>query len=161
MSWRDRIVDIDPDEAPKKETWRDRIREGSAPPSMLQAVGEDLGNAVVEHLPALGAMGGGMVGGIPGAGLGGFAGAAVKNAYNTFQNPKEAPQTNLGYITDPLMEGAGGAAAEAVGQKIIGPAVNLGLKGVGVVAGAAKKGISKVGDYILKKTAKTASNIPE
>lgn len=135
---------------PKADDWIDvpLDKPTESPPSDSGDWLSQFGDATLENLPGLGAMAGGILGTTPpgallggplgGAALGGYLGAAGKNAYNRFVNPEKAPKTESEYLTDPLGAGLTGATGEAVGQKIIGPAIGLGLKHAPKVLAPAK-----------------------
>src|SRR5579859_7853736 len=110
--------------------------------SDLTETAQDFGNATIEDLPGIGAMAGGVIGGVSplpggaliGAGVGGYTGTAAKNFINTYRNSEEAPQESSDYITEPLESGANAVSGQVLGDafaKHVGePAYELGKKGL-------------------------------
>lgn len=104
---------------------------------------EKEGRYVVNQLPVLGGIAGGVLGtpadaiagplgNVAGAGIGGYLGTAAKNAINSYISPEEAPQTTAQALTSPIVGGVhqagmqaggelAGAAIGAIGSKIANP----------------------------------------
>ena len=151
-------------EGPKKGFISDEEMEKleQAPePSIGQRAKEMFESSVIDQLPALGAAGGGMVGGLggmgigtvpgalAGAGIGGYTGKALQNAYNTYVRPELAPKTTTEYLTQPVRSGVEGAALEGVGM------------GAGRAIGAAARSLNPVKEFIAKKLGGAAESLAE
>lgn len=74
------------------------------------------GASIVNSLPAIGGVAGGILGtpmdavsgpmgNVVGAGIGGYLGEAAKNAINNYINPSSVPKTPLGAVMDPIRQG--------------------------------------------------------
>ena len=75
-----------------------------------------LKNSVVNNLPTIGGIAGGMIGNVPGAGLGGAAGQAAKDYFTGYTNSDGTPETMSQRITRPLISGGIQAAGQGIGQ---------------------------------------------
>jgi hypothetical protein len=183
MGWRDTIQKDTQEALAPTPSWRDTIKPEApieAPSLETRALdkAKEFGRSTIENLPALGAMAGGTIGGVmgsgaagigaipgsvAGAGLGGYAGEATKNLINTYMQPKQAPK-GTEYLTQPLIAGGGAAAGELLGHGI-GAGLGAAARTIGPKLTPVKEFISnKMGqgsDYLLKKTGKVLSNIPE
>ncbi len=107
------------------------------------------GHQLVNNLPMLGGVAGGILGtpldaftgpmgNIVGASAGGALGTAAKNAINSYISPSEAPQTMQEAMIDPLKGGLEQGLGQAAGE------------GIGAVAG---KVLPSVADYLGQKAA--------
>lgn len=145
------------------------IEYGDAPaePSFGEQAKSYFEDAVVDQLPAIGAAGGGLVGGaggsvIPGAGtvggglvgagLGGYAGKVLQDTYNTAFRPEKAPKDFIEPVTGALQAGAEGVALEGAGQIIAKPVI-AGAKYIGSKIPSG----NKVMDYIRERAEKNAT----
>jgi hypothetical protein len=113
-------------------------------PTPLEKAKEAFESTVIDQLPALGAAGGGLVGGVlgaaaggvgavpgalGGAGVGGYSGKALQNMYNQQMRPELAPKTTAQVFAEPIQAGAEGVAYEGIGMGV----GNTLVKGAGVV----------------------------
>jgi hypothetical protein len=122
---------------------------------------EKTGRAVVNELPTIGGIAGGIIGtpadviaGPVGnvAGIGGYLGTAAKNAINHYIAPEQAPQTMSQALLDPVTGGVRQAGYQAGGE-LIG-------RGLGAVA---NKVSGPVADYLkalAERRAIAATRVP-
>jgi len=113
---------------------------------------KSFGKGMVNNLPAIGGIIGGIagtpmdavagpMGNVIGAGIGGYAGTAAKNLINNYIDPANAPKTMSQTITEPIVGGAEQAAMQGAGE-IASPYIS---RAAGYVADKAKAAKSMIG----------------
>ena len=123
---------------PKKNPWDD-LPDAYEPPKERSEM-EKIGRKIVNELPMIGSVAGGILGTpldavtgpagtMAGAALGATLGSATKNLINRYIDPEQAPKTDVQAIVQPLQEGAIGAASEGVGN-FAAPYIAKGVKAV-------------------------------
>lgn len=126
---------------------------------------KEFGQATLNHLPEIGAMGGGMAGmasggpglGMAGAGAGGYLGKASQNFINSYIDPEKAPKTHTESFMQPLKAGAEGVGSEILGQGL-GRALGAGAKKGLELLGPSAEAISA---RIAGRAKDSAKNFPE
>lgn len=105
----------------------------------------------VQELPTIGAIGGGLLGGVPGAAGGAYAGESAKNLLNLYNENPHAPKTHKEAVLGPVAAGTLGAAGEYTGQMI--------GKGIGKVAEKVAPYVKPVTDKISDMSGKVKEYI--
>ena len=104
-----------PYQAPKAETIR-------GPLSFMERA-KNLGRDVIERAPEISTLVGGIIGSIPGAGVGAMAGKTITNLFKAGgMGTEPPPETAIGELAD-----VGGAGIKGVAEQAIGKAIHYGI----------------------------------
>ncbi|HEY5235833.1 MAG TPA: hypothetical protein VIJ14_06620, partial [Rhabdochlamydiaceae bacterium] len=151
FNWHDYPTTDHPSESAENEfKWDDHPVVDQSHGKMSQFVDD-----AMQSLPTSMGLAGGIAGAftpipggsIMGAGAGGTVGTGIKNLYNHYANPSQAPQTNTAATIDPFVGGAKQALMQGVAEAL--PIATMGgLQTVGQMAPTALK--KEVSDYLAQ-----------